>query len=128
MRKNDKPKRKAIKKNLTRDKLINTCPASYWNEEMNVDNAFEFDVDLETIDLIWREYERDVRPHLKTGNSTEDFCLVTPYYPDTVTWEHDDGVIRSDIKVSDKVSTTSIYVYVARISHGRLYVNCTTTY
>ena len=100
MRKNDKPKKKKVMKNLTRDKPIDTCPASYWNEELNVHNAFEFDVDLDTIKLIWKEYEKDVRPYLNTGNSTDDFCLVTPYNPETTTWEHDDGVIRSDIKVN----------------------------
>ena len=91
---------KKIVKNLSRDDgPITTCPASYWNEEMNVNNAMEYDVDLEVVSRIWAEYEKDVRPHLTTGNSTDDFCLVTPYNPETVTWEHDDGVIRSDIKV-----------------------------
>jgi hypothetical protein len=91
---------KKIVKNLSRDDgPITTCPASYWNEEMNVNNAMEYDVDLEVVSRIWAEYEKDVRPHLTTGNSTDDFCLVTPYNPETVTWEHDDGVVRSDIKV-----------------------------
>ena len=100
MRKNVKSEGKKIVKNLSRDDgPITTCPASYWNEEMNVNNAMEFDVDLGVVSRIWAEYEKDVRPHLTTGNSTDDFCLVTPYNPETVTWEHDDGVVRSDIKV-----------------------------
>jgi len=89
-------------KDLSRDDgPITTCPSHYWNEEMHVANAMEFDVDLEVVSRIWAEYEKDVRPHLNTGNSTDDFCLVTPYNPETVTWEHDDGVVRSDIKVSN---------------------------
>ena len=100
MRKNVKSGDKNIVKNLSRDDgPITTCPAFYWNEEMNVDNAMEFDVDLEVVSRIWAEYEKDVRPHLTTGNSTDDFCLVTPYNPETTTWEHHDGVVRSDIKV-----------------------------
>ena len=100
MRKNVESKSNKIHKNLSRDDgPITTCPSHYWNEEMHVKNAFEYDVDLEVVSRIWTEYEKDVRPHLNTGNSTDDFCLVTPYNPETVTWEHDDGVVRSDIKV-----------------------------
>ena len=102
MRKNVESKSNKIDKNLSRDDgPITTCPSHYWNEEMHVKNAFEYDVDLEVVSRIWTEYEKDVRPHLNTGNSTDDFCLVTPYNPETVTWEHDDGVVRSDIKVCD---------------------------
>lgn len=101
MRKNVGSKSITKDKNLSRDDgPITTCPSHYWNEEMHVSNAFEYDVDLEVVSRIWAEYEKDVRPHLNTGNSTDDFCLVTPYNPETITWEHDDGVVRSDIKVS----------------------------
>ena len=119
MRKNIKSGGKNIVKNLSRDDgSITTCPASYWNEEMNVDNVMEYDVDLEVISRIWAEYEKDVRPHLTTGNSTDDFCLVTPYNPETTTWDHDDGVVRSDIKVCCNVVFSSNFPFLVAWRHG----------
>uniref|UniRef100_A0A7S4IDD9 Methyltransferase domain-containing protein n=1 Tax=Odontella aurita TaxID=265563 RepID=A0A7S4IDD9_9STRA len=74
------------------------CPNRHWNERMNVYNAEEFDVSTDVVKEIWKEYETDLRPHLNSGKSTDDFCLVTPYNTDTNTWDNNNGVMRSDIK------------------------------
>lgn len=57
---------------------VDSCVNYYYNKELNVDNVFEFDLDVNEIKKIRADYETDVRPFLKTGVSTEDFCLTTP--------------------------------------------------
>lgn len=57
---------------------VDSCLYYYYNEALNVDNVFEVDLDVNEIAKIRADYERDVRPYLKTGKSTDDFCLTTP--------------------------------------------------
>lgn len=58
---------------------VDSCVSYYYNEDLNVDNVFEFDLDMDEILKIRADYETDVRPFLTTGKSTDDFCLTTPY-------------------------------------------------
>mmetsp|Transcript_19953 Transcript_19953/g.29558 ORF Transcript_19953/g.29558 Transcript_19953/m.29558 type:complete len:289 (-) Transcript_19953:117-983(-) len=74
-----------------------SCTIDYYNEAMNADNVFEIDVDPKVVLDVRADYEKDVKPYLKTGKSTDDFCLVSPYNPEATTWKFVDDV-RSDIK------------------------------
>lgn len=61
------------------DTAVDSCVSYYYNEDLNVDNVFEIDLDMDEIEKIRADYETDVRPFLNTGVSTDDFCLTTPY-------------------------------------------------
>ena len=83
---------------LSFEPRITSCPNEVYNEQLNANNVFEIDVDQDIVKDIRAEYERDVRPFLPTGKSTENFCLVTPGNPNTTTWDAVDGTASSDIK------------------------------
>lgn len=75
-----------------------SCLVKGFNEELNVENVFEVDMDLDVVKRIRADYEKDVLPVLETGHSTENFCLTSPYNADTSIWDEGDGVERSDMK------------------------------
>jgi hypothetical protein len=77
-----------------------SCVRSYYNKDLNVDNVFEFDLDMDEIMKVRADYEKDVRPYLTTGKSTDDFCLTTPYDTGRKVWnnQNDDNAWRSDMK------------------------------
>jgi len=75
------------------------CLAKGFNEELNAENVFEVDLDLDAVKNVRADYEKDVLPYLETGHSTDDFCLTSPYNSDTSIWDEGDGhVKRSDMK------------------------------
>mmetsp|Transcript_19381 Transcript_19381/g.35093 ORF Transcript_19381/g.35093 Transcript_19381/m.35093 type:complete len:281 (+) Transcript_19381:108-950(+) len=76
-----------------------SCLVKGYNEELNVDDVFEVDMDMDVIQKIRADYEKDVLPYLETGKSTDDFCLTSPYNAETKIWDEGDGhVERSDMK------------------------------
>lgn len=76
-----------------------SCLAKGFNEELNVENVWEVDLDMNVIEKIRSDYVKDVLPYLETGHSTDDFCLTSPYNEDTSVWDMGDGhTVRSDMK------------------------------
>ena len=70
----------------------------YWNNDMNAYNIKEIDVPIDVIKEIHHEYQQNIQPHLRSGNSTDDFCLVSPYQEGVSTWGSFVNEQRSDIQ------------------------------
>ena len=77
---------------------FSSCPSKVYNNDLHADNAVEIDVDPNVVREIFSDYKDDIKPYLNTSKSTEDFCLVTPYNPETRTWQTNDDKVRSDMK------------------------------
>lgn len=73
----------ALHKFALADVAPKSCLVKGYNEELNVDDVFEVDMDMDAIQTLRADYEKDVLPHLETGKSTDDFCLTSPYNADT---------------------------------------------
>lgn len=65
---------------------------------LKADNMVEVDLPIDVLQEIYHDYTVDVKPHLNSGKSTKDFCLVSPYNPATTTWGSFVKEAKSDIK------------------------------
>lgn len=53
-----------------------SCLVKGYNEELNVDDVFEVDMDLDEIEALRKDYEKDVLPYLETGTSGAYFSRL----------------------------------------------------
>lgn len=93
-----------------------SCLAEGFNDELNVENVFEVDMDLDVIEQIRADYAKDVLPYLETGHSTDDFCLTMPYSEGTSIWDEGDGhQKRSDMKWYSPRNKETYNKYLAHV-------------
>lgn len=78
------------------DGPYNACPDRIYNPDLNADNVVEFDVDMDVLYDLRKDFETDVEPNL--GFSTDDICAVDPYSPQNAVWNQGDNVFRSNAK------------------------------
>jgi hypothetical protein len=101
--------------NLTTN--YDSCVSYYHNEDLNVDNVFEFDLDMDAILKIRADYEADVQPFLASGKSTDDWCLTTPYDANRKVWDNqnDHNKKRSDMKWYSPQNKETFDKYMAHV-------------
>ena len=92
--------KQCLNRNKNESSTVGTCVSYYYNEALNVDNVYEFDLDMDAIEKIRADYESDVKPFLETRKSTDDFCLTTPYDNGRKVWDHegDNNAKKSDMR------------------------------
>ncbi|KAL7554698.1 hypothetical protein ACHAWF_018372 [Thalassiosira exigua] len=94
---------------------------AYFNVAMNAYNVFEVEnLNRDVINKIFKDYQEDVQPHLATDKSTDDFCTVSPYNPETTTWGAivDASDAKSDIKwysVNNRVTYDKYLAHVEKL-------------